>query len=558
MLCTNCGQAIEEGVPFCTNCGAPAAQASAAPPTPPSFAPSPPSFTQAPPTYPAMGGYGPGWQPPQAPPPAGRNRTGLIVGSVVAAVVLLAGLGVGLYFGLRGDGSDNTTSSKSTVTSSSTGSSASTSTTEEVFAQKEGEIFLEPVGTAGPDSFGGETFVPAVPAATPHIFTTTSLVAGATTTVLGGAATTAPGGATTTTPAVTTTTAGGGVQVVSYGGGTPALYGGSKDKQLVDKEGQLTFFENNPDKAAAFCAALNADPTFKWSGGTQIQPSQLRDYFAELTPMMLTRDTRVTNNGYRDGKPTPRQSVLQKGQMVLVDQYGVPRVRCECGNPLSPPKAVQKTPVYTGPKWPDFDPTTIIVVQPTTVVINIFVVIDIDTGEPFDRPTGTEGTEDVAHETTVWQLDVEMVWDDAENQHHFTANWTGVVTLNPDDGSLSGEGAGQWHVEGACWEGATVNGHMTADGFFSVELTGQLDDSASGKILTIFPAMADFSIDASTWDPPTGLEDAQADFESSIESLVVSSFNDRLEFPPISEGPMSIDLAVGDWAGSATFAPYEE
>jgi len=114
-------------------------------------------------------------------------------------------------------------------------------------------------------------------------------------------------------------------QIASVSGDTPALYGGSKNKQLVDKEGQLSFFEQNPDKAAAFCEALNADPTFKWSGGTQIRPDQLRAYFEELTPMMLTRDTRVTNHGFRNGHPTPRQSVLQKGQMVLVDQYGIPR-----------------------------------------------------------------------------------------------------------------------------------------------------------------------------------------------------------------------------------------
>ncbi len=558
MLCTNCGQAIEEGVAFCTNCGAPALPAPATPPSPPSFAPPPPSFAPPPPAPPAMGGYGVGWQPPQAPPPAGRNRTGLIIGSVVAGVVVLAGLGVGLYFGLRGDDSDNTSSSRTTVTSHSTSSSGSTSTTEAAFVQKEGEIFLEPVGMAGPDSFGGETFVPAVPMPTPNIFTAGSQIPGATTTVLGGVLTTVLGGPTTTLAVTTNTTAGGGVQVASYSGDTPALYGGSKDKQLVDKEGQLAFFEKNPEKAAAFCAALNADPTFKWSGGTQIQPSQLRDYFAELTPMMLTRDTRVTNHGFRNGKPTPRQSVLQKGQMVLVDQYGVPRVRCECGNPLAPPKPVQKTPTYTGPKWPGFDPTTIIVVQPTTVIINIFVVVDVYTGDPFDRPAGTEGTEDVAHDTTVWQLDVAMVWDDAEQQHHFTVNWTGAVTLNPDDGSLSGEGAGQWHVDGACWYGDTVNGQMTGDGSFGVEFSGQLDDSDPGQVLTIFPLMTDFSIDGSTWDPPTGLEDARADFEASIESLIASSFNTNLVFPPINEGPMTIDIAKDDWTGTATFAPYEE
>ena len=107
--------------------------------------------------------------------------------------------------------------------------------------------------------------------------------------------------------------------------------------------------------------------------------------------MLLTRDTRVTNYGYKNGHPTPRQSVLQAGQLVLVDQYGVPRKRCECGNPLTPPKPSTKPPVYTGPQWPGFDPTTIIVIQQTTVIIDDFTVIDIHTGEPFGRPAGTEG-----------------------------------------------------------------------------------------------------------------------------------------------------------------------
>jgi hypothetical protein len=61
---------------------------------------------------------------------------------------------------------------------------------------------------------------------------------------------------------------------------------------------------------------------------------------------------------------------------------------------LAPPKAVTKTPTYTGPQWPDFDPSAIVVVQPATVVISIFVVIDIATGDTFDQPPGTDGTED--------------------------------------------------------------------------------------------------------------------------------------------------------------------
>lgn len=535
MHCTNCGQPLEEGAAFCRSCGARAPQA-AEPPVPP----PPDAHRQQPPPPPPpqmTPGYGAGWPPPSVSPQPKPRRTGLIIGVIAAAIVLIGG-GIGVYFALRGD-------TNKTSTTTAAGQTTASTTTQVAFVQAEGEIFLEPAGLAGPESFTGETFVPVGP-------TTTLNIPG----------TTLPGLLTSTTqPGATATTgtppSGGSVQVASYSGDTPALYGGSKDKQLVDKEGQLRFFEQNPDKAAAFCAALNADPTFKWSGGNQIQPSQLRAYFDELTPLMLTQDIRVTNHGFRDGKPTPRQSVLQKGQMVLVDRYGVPRVRCECGNPLAPPRPVSKTPKYTGPRWPDFDPTRIIVVQPTVVIINIFVVIDIRTGEIFDRPPGTQGEEDVVHDAGIWQLDVEMFWDDAENQHTFSVNWSGVVRLNPDDGSLTGEGAGQWHVEGAYFEGSTVVGQMTGDGSLGVEITGQRDPTGRGDVLTIFPLMTTFSIDDQSWQGGDS-EDARAEFEAVIQDIIVSSFTDTLELPPTSDQPVFADLAVDPWTGAATLRPYME
>ena len=205
--------------------------------------------------------------------------------------------------------------------------------------QAAGEIFLEPAGEAGPESFAGDSLIydHAVPSPT-------SLAA------------------LTTLP----TMPGSPVQIASYLGGTPGLYGGSRSKLIADKDAQLTFLQANLDKAAAFCAALNADPTLKWSGGNQVTVEQLAAYFAELTPVLITRDIRVTNHGFRNGKPTPRQSILQAGQYVLVDIFGVPRARCECGNPLIPPMAVATKPRYTGKPWPGFDPTIVIVVQPAT------------------------------------------------------------------------------------------------------------------------------------------------------------------------------------------------
>lgn len=296
------------------------------------------------------------------------RKSNLLAWLIPLVVVILIGAGVGAYFGFwyhKGG----------------------------TFAQNEGEILLEASGVAGPDSFAGEQFVALGPSTTLKIpnpqVTLPQVTLPLVTTTTSGATTTSQEASTTTASTARPATV-----LVVYPGDTPALYGGSKSKVIADKEGELTFLEQNPKKAAAFCEALNSDPTLRWSGGNTVTPDQLRAYFAELTPMMLTRDIRVTNYGYKNGHPTPRQSVLQAGQLVLVDRHGVPRKRCECGNPLTPPKPSRKPPIYTGPQWPGFDPTTIIVIQQTTIIINSFTVIDIHTGETYVRPAGSEGGSD--------------------------------------------------------------------------------------------------------------------------------------------------------------------
>ena len=56
-------------------------------------------------------------------------------------------------------------------------------------------------------------------------------------------------------------------------------------------------------------------------------------YLRGLTSVVLRADTQVTNHGFRDARVTGFQSVLQAGTAVLVDNRGVPRVRCACGSP---------------------------------------------------------------------------------------------------------------------------------------------------------------------------------------------------------------------------------
>jgi hypothetical protein len=115
MFCAECGKSIPDDARFCQECGtpvvasAPAEEESASPPplppvatyqyyqpAPPS-APAPPSSPPAPPSPPVYGYQS------QSPTPPRRRHEGLVPGLVTAIIILAAGVGVGLYFGLKGE-----------------------------------------------------------------------------------------------------------------------------------------------------------------------------------------------------------------------------------------------------------------------------------------------------------------------------------------------------------------------------------------------------------------------------------------------------------------------
>ena len=216
-------------------------------------------------------------------------------------------------------------------------------------APKDGEVFLEAAADTGPDVF--TTAAKVTPPSIAPVATTTP--------------TTAKAG---TTGAVS--------------GGQPGLYGGTNKAGTCDATAIASYLSANPSKAKAWVDALNADPTLAWSGGSKVTTAQVGQYLSELTPVVLLRDTRVTNHGFKNGKATPRQAVLQSGTAVLVDQYGTPRVKCNCGNPLTKPVEQTTKVTYTGTQWPGFDPAVIVVVQPTTVVIETFVIVNVSAPVP--------------------------------------------------------------------------------------------------------------------------------------------------------------------------------
>ena len=206
------------------------------------------------------------------------------------------------------------------------------------------------------------------------------------------ASTSAPPSGTSSSSAQT----GGQVREAAVQGSAPGLYGGTQQLGTCNANQMVAYLDHHPSKAQAWAQALNADPGLRWSGGTQVRVDQIDEYAHSLTSVLLRTDTRVTNHGYLNGAPTAFASVLQAGTAVLVDQYGVPRARCACGNPLTAPTAVRGSPVFVGPRWTTFHSSTLVVIAPSTTVVSNFVMVNINTSTTFVRPTGTSGASDAA------------------------------------------------------------------------------------------------------------------------------------------------------------------
>jgi hypothetical protein len=187
-------------------------------------------------------------------------------------------------------------------------------------------------------------------------------------------------GAATTTTAPPSPSAPGAVSAVP--GNTVGLYGGTLNLTTCNAQQMVRYLLANPGLGQA------------WAQAEGIPYSGLPSYIESLTPVLLRADTQVTNHSYANGVAIPEQSVLQAGTAVLIDNYGIPRARCYCGNPLTPAVAVPVAPTYVGPQWPTFSPTTIVVVEPSPAPLTTVIVIDTNTGQPFVRPVGTNGSAD--------------------------------------------------------------------------------------------------------------------------------------------------------------------
>ncbi|MGW3289637.1 DUF6777 domain-containing protein [Streptomyces sp. NPDC001002] len=238
-----------------------------------------------------------------------------------------------------------------------------------------GEVFLQPAAAQGPDPFTESTATATV---TPTPATPTSATS--------SPATREPRPARTAETASTAPPASAaGQRVRSLPGGTPGLYAGTARVSSCDVNRQIAHLTADPSRARAFAQSEG------------ISQASVPAFLRGLAPVTLRADTRVTNHGYRAGRTTGYQSVLQAGTAVLVDNRGTPRVRCACGNPLRSPVAQHGGYATSGRPWSGYRPAQVVVVVPAPQVITNITIINVADNTWIERPIG----HDVHHDHIV-------------------------------------------------------------------------------------------------------------------------------------------------------------
>ncbi|WP_343243023.1 PASTA domain-containing protein [Streptomyces sp. SID12501] len=177
-------------------------------------------------------------------------------------------------------------------------------------------------------------------------------------------------------------------------GSTPGLYGGTRRPTVCDVD-RLEQFLTDPK---------NNRKTQEWARVVDIPQSGIPAYLDRLTPVLLRHDTLVKNHDYKKEKAVPYDALLQAGIAVLVDEAGVPAVKCSCGNPLKPFKgATNRISVEFedgNKQWSDYDVDEVVLVRPAPSKVDRFALIDVDEPERgIYRQTGTKGEADQVFDT---------------------------------------------------------------------------------------------------------------------------------------------------------------
>ncbi|MDY7105847.1 MAG: PASTA domain-containing protein, partial [Actinomycetota bacterium] len=169
------------------------------------------------------------------------------------------------------------------------------------------------------------------------------------------------------------------------GGNLEAAHGGARGSGRCSAAVLAAFFEQRENSLRASA----------WGEALDLDADAVGAHLAILTPAVLLRDTWAVAHTFESGSARPYDAVLRAGTDVLVDLRGVPRVRCADASPLLATRAVDDAEVI-GTPWSGFDLADVTAIT-SGAPVERFVLVDVATGERFERPVGGDGTTDADH-----------------------------------------------------------------------------------------------------------------------------------------------------------------
>ncbi|MDA3025773.1 MAG: hypothetical protein O3B23_09775, partial [Actinomycetota bacterium] len=112
-------------------------------------------------------------------------------------------------------------------------------------------------------------------------------------------------------------------------GSAPGLYAGrtygGSGQNICDVEAMIKFLTYYEDRGRA------------WADIQGIEFENLETYLRSLTPVFALQNLNVQMFGFKNGTSYGYDAVIAAGTAILIDDQGMPRARCACGNPLLGP-----------------------------------------------------------------------------------------------------------------------------------------------------------------------------------------------------------------------------
>ena len=178
-------------------------------------------------------------------------------------------------------------------------------------------------------------------------------------------------------------------------GNTPGLYGGTQKPKVCDVD-RLKDFLTDP---------RNRQKAREWARIVGITPDRIEGYIDDLTPVLLRHDTLVRNHDYKKGKAVAFDALLEAGIAVLVNDQGLPAVKCSCGNPLQSfdkdPEKISVKFEDGNKKWDGYEKSDVVTVKPAPEPLDRIALIDVDNPDQgINRPVGSTGKNDEPFDAT--------------------------------------------------------------------------------------------------------------------------------------------------------------